>query len=174
MQKCSIIKDKNNKLWNSYNRSHSKFAKSSEEKTLSLRQRLSGNKLHGKVDSYYTDNIAKKKLKRSHINTFKKFFLRQKYEIENDTVFDFIMKEKVLQYILIVGFIKIKRFFPNEKLLLKLCKDYDDGNHYLQLSILTNDTIEESYNKLKEFGDFWWYLQFPKTKGKMSITIDKL
>jgi hypothetical protein len=99
---------------------------------------------------------------------------RSIYDIDNEDVYKYILSESTIQPLLLIGYKHIRKLFPKERLSLSLNKDYDNNTSYLQLTIFTHESIEDSYVKLKNLGTKWWYNQSANMNGKMSITIEQV
>lgn len=84
--------------------------------------------------------------------------LEQFYIIEDkERVFAFIEQNPALINLLLEAPAQIKRFFPNDPIILRLRPDYDvPGKDELWIYIQNDEDDYEGVDKLRELSEQWW------------------
>jgi hypothetical protein len=95
----------------------------------------------------------------------KLYYLTGRYQ-----VLGFIEKNSFLVPLLLEAPGKIKKFFPNSPLFLKLVADPEEINQVeLVIFIGTNHNSDEAFNKLDQLEEDWWLDTLIQARCKLSI-----
>jgi hypothetical protein len=95
------------------------------------------------------------------------------YIIEKPEVMEFIDLNSFLKPVLFEAYYKIKRYFPNSKLILRMLDDPESPDfNQLILGIRTNLKPTEALAKLVEFDESWWLDRVGSTQNMLCITLE--
>jgi hypothetical protein len=98
----------------------------------------------------------------------------KKYIVDNqEEVSDFLYKHQELFLIVLEAEKKIKQYFLNDKLSLKIITDPEIANwENLIIIIQTKLDVDQAFDKLKQLDNDWWLDVFYLVGNKLNIHID--
>ena len=100
--------------------------------------------------------------------------ITKKYIIYNkEEVSDFLYRHQELFFIILEAEKQIRKYFLNDKLVLKIITDPEIANwENLMITIHTQLDVDQAFDRLKQLDNDWWLDVFAQVGNKLNIHID--
>lgn len=144
------------------------FAKKSNWKHQSLRykQKYVEKETYNFIEEKGIEELSKYK-------QIVKALCKEKYNfIEEKEIFDFLLENNFLIYLIEDAYYAITDYFPASNLTIKLNTDPEiDDYKKIFIYIHTELEVDDAVKQLEKFDNNWWLQKIAKTQNKLCITL---